>query len=72
MKKVRVSKPTYHVVLHDDDFNTIPDKVYDSISKSITTFTTMQDGLKKTIEAQLMELKSLVSHASHVAIPTLV
>lgn len=58
------------MVLHDDDFNTIADKVYDSMSELITTFTTVQEVLKKTIEVQLTELKSLVSHVSHVAIPT--
>ena len=71
-KKERVAKPTYQVVLHDDDFNTIAAKVCDSVSEPITTFITMQDALKKTIEAQLMKLKSFVSHAPHVAIPTLV
>lgn len=39
-KKARVSKPTYQVVLHDDDFNTIVDRVCDSMSEPITTFTT--------------------------------
>lgn len=33
-------------------------------------FTTTQEALKKTIEAQLTELKSLISHVPHVAIPT--
>lgn len=69
-KKERVSKPTYQAVVHDDDFNTNADRVYDSISESITTFTTVQEALKNTIEVQLMKLKSLVSHALHVAIPT--
>lgn len=50
-KKARVSKSTYQVVLHNDDFNTITDRVHDSMSKSITTFTTAQEVLKKTIEA---------------------
>ena len=57
-------------MLHDDDFNTIVDRVCDSMSKSITTFATMQEALKKMIEAQLMELKTLVSHAPQVATPT--
>ena len=49
-KKERVAKPTYQVVLHDDDFNTIADRVCDSVSEPITTFTTTQEALKKTIE----------------------
>ena len=69
-KKERVAKPTYQEVLHDDDFNTIVDRFCDSMTESITTFTTTQEALKKTIEAQLTELKSLVSHAPHVSIPT--
>lgn len=71
-KKARVSKPTYQAVLHDDDINIMVDSVCDSMSESITTFTTVQEVLKKTIEAQLTELKSLVSHTLHVAIPTTV
>ena len=57
-------------MLHDDDVNTIEDRVYDSMTKPITTFTIVQEVMKKAIEAQLIELKSLVSHASHVAIQT--
>ena len=71
-KKERVAKTTYQVVLHDDDFNSIMDRVYDSMTEPITTFTTTQEAMKKIIEAQLMELKSLVSHVPHVVIPTLV
>ena len=36
----------------------------------ITTFKTAQEALKQTIEAQLAELKTLVSHAPKVATPT--
>ena len=50
-KKTRVVKLTYQAVLHDDDFNTIADRVYDSMTEPITTFTTMQEAMKKTIEA---------------------
>lgn len=63
-------QPTYQTMLHDDDFNTIADRVYDSMSELITAFTTTQEALKKTIETQLTELKSLVSHTPHVTIPT--
>ena len=38
-KKTRSTKMTYQAVLHDDDVNTIVDRVYDSMSKPITTFT---------------------------------
>ena len=69
-KKERLAKPTYQAILHDDDFNTIADRVCDNMSEPITTITTAQEVLKKTIEAQLMELNSLVSHAPDVAIPT--
>lgn len=69
-KKARVAKPIYQAVLHDDEFNTIADRVFDSMTESITTFTTTQEALKKTVKAQLTQLKSLVSQASHVAIPT--
>ena len=37
-KKTRVAKSTYQVVLHDDDFNTIADRVCDSMTKPITTY----------------------------------
>ena len=50
-KKGRVAKPTYQAVLHDDDFNTIADRVYDSMSESITTFKTVQEALKQTTRA---------------------
>lgn len=62
-KKGKSSKPTYQAVLNDDDFNTIADRVCDSMSKPITVFTFAQEVLKQTIEAQLIELKTLVSHA---------
>ena len=71
-KKERVTKPTYQVVLHDDDFNTIADRFCDSMSEPIIAFTILQEALNKTIKSQLIELKSLVSHVPHVAIPTLV
>ena len=71
-KKKKISKPTYQVVLNEDDFDTIADKVCDSMSEPITALKTVQEALKQTIEAQLTELKTLVSHTSHVATPTLV
>lgn len=71
-KKARLSKSTYQSLLHDDDFNTIVDRVCNSMYEPITTFTTTKEALKKTIEAQLTELKTLVSHTPHVAIPILV
>ena len=49
-KKRRSSKPTYHAVLHKDDFESIADKVCDSMSKPITAITTTQEVLKYTIE----------------------
>ena len=69
-KKTRSTKLTYEAVLHDDDVNTIVDRFCESMTEPITAFTTMQEAMKKTIEMQLTELKSLVSHVSHVAIPT--
>ena len=36
----------------------------------ITTITTVQEALKQTIEAQLTELKTLVSHAPQVGTPS--
>ena len=69
-KKTRATKSTYQEVLHDDDVNTIKDKVCDSMTEPITTVRTTQEVMKKAIEAQLIELKSLVSHAPHVAIQT--
>jgi hypothetical protein len=49
-KKRKSSKPTYQEVLHDDDLETIVDRVYDTISTPITTITLAQEALKKTIE----------------------
>jgi hypothetical protein len=69
-KKASVSKLTYQAVLHDNDFNTIADRVRDSMTEPIIALTTAQDAMKKTIEVQLMDLKSLVSHAPHVVLPT--
>ena len=57
-------------MLHEDDVNTIADKFYDSMTDPIIAFKTVQDVMKKAIEAQLTELKSLVSHTPHVAIQT--
>ena len=56
--------------MHDNDVNTIVDRVCDSMTEPMTAFTTVQDAMKKAIEVQLMELKSLVSHAMHVDIQT--
>ena len=39
-KKRKRSKPTYQAVLHDDNLETIVDRVYDTISTSITTIKT--------------------------------
>ena len=60
------------MVLNEDDFNTIADRVYRSITEPITTFTSAQETLKQTIEAQLTELKTLVSHTPQVATPSTV
>ena len=69
-KKAKATKSTYQVVLHDDDFNTITDRVYDSMTEPITTFKTEQEVMEKAFEGQLTELKCLVSHTSNVAIQT--
>ena len=69
-KKTRATNLIYKAVLHDNGVSTIAGKVYDSMIEPITTFTTVQEVMKKAIEAQLMELKSLVSHAMHVDIQT--
>ena len=69
-KKRKSSKWTYHAVLHEDDFESIADRVYDTMLELITTITTMQEALKQTIETQLTELKTLVSHAPQVATPS--
>ena len=68
-KKRKSSKPTYQAVLHDDDLETIVDRVCDNMSESITAFKTAQEALKQTIEVQLTELKTLVSHAPPVTTP---
>ena len=49
--------------MHKDYFESIADRVCDSMPKLITTITTAHEALKKTIETQLTELKTLVSHA---------
>ena len=45
-KKRKISKPTYHAVLHEDDFESIADRVYDSMLQPITAITTAQEALK--------------------------
>ena len=69
-KKMKSSRPTYQAVLHEDYFESIADKVYNTISELITTITTTQEALKQTIETQLMELRMLVSHAPQVDTPS--
>ena len=49
--------------MHEDDFESIVDRVYDTMSEPITVITTTQEALKQIIETQLMELKMLMSHA---------
>ena len=71
-KKRKSSKPTYQVVLHNDDLETNVDRVYDTISTLITAITTAQEAIKQTIETQIIELKTLVSHAPQVATPSIV
>ena len=39
-KKRKISKPTFHAVLHQDDFESIADRVYDTMSQLITMITT--------------------------------
>lgn len=56
-------------MLHDDDLDTIADRVCDNMSEPITTFKTTQEALKQMIKAQLMELKTLVSHVPQVVTP---
>ena len=53
--------------MHEDDFESIADRVYDTMSEPITVITTAQEALKQTIETQITELKTLVSHAPQVA-----
>ena len=72
IKKRKISKLTYHAVLHKDDFESIADRAYGTMSELITTITTAQEVLKQTIETQLTELKTLVSHAPQVATPYIV
>lgn len=45
-KKRKSSKPTYQAILHDDKFESIADRVYDTISTLITAITTAQEALK--------------------------
>ena len=60
-KKRKISKPTYQAVLHDDDLETIADRVDNTISTRITAISTLQEALKQTIETQITELKMLVT-----------
>lgn len=53
--------------MHDDDLETIIDRVSNTISALITAITTTQEVLKQTIETQIIELKTLVSHTPQVA-----
>lgn len=62
-KKRKSSKLTYQAVLHDDDLETIADRVYDTILAPITAIIAAQEVLKQTIETQIIELKKLVNHA---------
>jgi hypothetical protein len=51
-KKTRATKLIYQAVLHDDDVNTIADAMTPiTLLQPITTFTTVQDAMKKAIEA---------------------
>ena len=45
-KKRKSSKPTYQAVLHDNDLETILDRVRDNMAKPITIFKTAQEVLK--------------------------
>ena len=45
-KKRKSSKLTYQAVLHDDDLETIVDRVYDTISTPIIAMTIVQEALK--------------------------
>jgi hypothetical protein len=40
-KKRKTSKPTYYIVLNDNDLENIADRVCNSMSRPITTITTM-------------------------------
>ena len=68
-KKRKSFEPTYQAVLHNDDLETIVDKVYDNMVKPITAFKTMKEVLKQMMDVQLMELKILVSHAPQATTP---
>ena len=54
--------------MHEDNFKSIADRVYDTMLEPITAITTAKEVLKQTIETQLTELKMLMSHAPQVAI----
>jgi hypothetical protein len=55
------------MVLMENDFEGIVDRVYGTMTEPLTTITTAQEVLKKMIETQLIELKMLMSHTSQVA-----
>ena len=61
---------TFHMVLMENDFEGIADRVYGIMTKPLTAITTVQEVLKKTIEIELTELKMLMSHTSQVATPS--
>ena len=47
----------------ENDFEGIVDRVYGTMMELLIVITTVQEVLKQTIETQLMELKTLMSHA---------
>ena len=49
-KKHKSSRPTFQAILHEDNFESIADRVYGTMSLPITTITTTQEALKRTIE----------------------
>ena len=49
-KKKKSSRPTFQAVLHEDDFESIADRVYGTMSEPMTAITTMQEALKQIIE----------------------
>ena len=67
---MKSSRPTFQAVLHEDDFESIADRVYDTMSEPITVIKTVQKELKQTIETQLTELRTLVSHTPQVDTPS--
>ena len=65
--KWKSSKSAFHTVLIENDLEGIADRVYGTMTEPLTVITTMQEVLKQMIETQLMELKTLMSHAPQVA-----